>query len=577
MKKELLIGYTVSVIATIVVLFTLNVAYGAELYPGVYKLVQNAAGEDILRVTSTSLNTFSSSTQTVSSTLGGLSFYQNIIRPKNHESESASLNLRGSSNYGDGGDVILTGGNGGGGAQPAGRGGEIRLAPGSGTGVNPNGAIILAGPGAYADAIYVTTTLWLAGKTVLTTSTGLGVSNFTSANISQWTNDSVYITTSTNLGILNFSTSSISQWVNNSGYITTSTYNLGSKVCSGSDKFSSISATGTLLCTTDETGAGANGTVTTSSAVSINHFPYWVSNGGLNGTSTLTAQGTGINASGTITQSGTAVMLQGANISLLTNNAGFSSSTGANPTASLGLTAINGTALTFMRSDGAPALSQSIAPTWTGLHIFSNTSTFNAQVTLGSSTANRILITDANKNIISSANSEQACTGNDKISTISATGTVTCTTDQTGAGGSTSTLNITVMSGVIATNMVNANAEYPASGNQRNRTDLTGKTTCRSIVSKSVIGAVAATWVAPQWATSTNGTPPVTWYYLNGNISTGATSTAVATTSIFVASTTVSSWVTVTSTALGDIWLRYVGWNGNATADPNITATLQCY
>lgn len=41
---------------------------------------------------------------------------------------------------------------------------------------------------------------------------------------------------------------------------------------------------------------------------------------------------------------------------------------GANPTASLGLTAINGVATTYMRSDAAPALSQSIAPTWTQPH-----------------------------------------------------------------------------------------------------------------------------------------------------------------------------------------------------------------
>jgi hypothetical protein len=40
----------------------------------------------------------------------------------------------------------------------------------------------------------------------------------------------------------------------------------------------------------------------------------------------------------------------------------------ANPTASVGLSAVNGSATTYMRSDAAPALSQSIAPTWTGLH-----------------------------------------------------------------------------------------------------------------------------------------------------------------------------------------------------------------
>lgn len=42
----------------------------------------------------------------------------------------------------------------------------------------------------------------------------------------------------------------------------------------------------------------------------------------------------------------------------------------ANPTASVGLTAVNGTATTAMRSDAAPALDVTISPTWTGLHTF---------------------------------------------------------------------------------------------------------------------------------------------------------------------------------------------------------------
>jgi len=42
----------------------------------------------------------------------------------------------------------------------------------------------------------------------------------------------------------------------------------------------------------------------------------------------------------------------------------------ANPTASLGLTAINGSASTFMRSDAAPALDQTIAPSMSGLWTF---------------------------------------------------------------------------------------------------------------------------------------------------------------------------------------------------------------
>lgn len=43
----------------------------------------------------------------------------------------------------------------------------------------------------------------------------------------------------------------------------------------------------------------------------------------------------------------------------------------ANPTGSLGLTAVNGSATTAMRSDGAPALDITIAPTWTGIHKWS--------------------------------------------------------------------------------------------------------------------------------------------------------------------------------------------------------------
>lgn len=53
----------------------------------------------------------------------------------------------------------------------------------------------------------------------------------------------------------------------------------------------------------------------------------------------------------------------------LTASVGGSTS-GANPTASVGLAVVNGIAGTFMRSDAAPALSVAIVPTWTGLHTF---------------------------------------------------------------------------------------------------------------------------------------------------------------------------------------------------------------
>lgn len=59
--------------------------------------------------------------------------------------------------------------------------------------------------------------------------------------------------------------------------------------------------------------------------------------------------------------------LTGANLATI-----IGTSLGANPSASVGLAAVNGSAGTYMRSDGAPALDQSISPTWSGTHIFSN-------------------------------------------------------------------------------------------------------------------------------------------------------------------------------------------------------------
>lgn len=72
-------------------------------------------------------------------------------------------------------------------------------------------------------------------------------------------------------------------------------------------------------------------------------------------------------------------------LSVDTNSYALASSvpSGANPTGTIGLTAVNGSATSFLRSDGAPALSQAIAPTWTALHTYS----------LGSTPSDAILLT----------------------------------------------------------------------------------------------------------------------------------------------------------------------------------------
>jgi hypothetical protein len=67
----------------------------------------------------------------------------------------------------------------------------------------------------------------------------------------------------------------------------------------------------------------------------------------------------------------------------------ISSSTGANPSAPIGLTAVNGSASTFMRSDGAPALSVAIAPTWTGNHTWNPTSDGQSVIRLNQSNGTR--------------------------------------------------------------------------------------------------------------------------------------------------------------------------------------------
>lgn len=51
-------------------------------------------------------------------------------------------------------------------------------------------------------------------------------------------------------------------------------------------------------------------------------------------------------------------------------SSGAASPSGANPSANVGLAAVNGLATTYLRSDGSPGLSQAIAPTWTGVHTF---------------------------------------------------------------------------------------------------------------------------------------------------------------------------------------------------------------
>lgn len=73
--------------------------------------------------------------------------------------------------------------------------------------------------------------------------------------------------------------------------------------------------------------------------------------------------------------------LTGQSNTIFSNGAGYitaaSLPVAANPTALVGLTAVNGVATTFMRSDASPALDVTISPTWTGTHTFNTSSSNN--------------------------------------------------------------------------------------------------------------------------------------------------------------------------------------------------------
>lgn len=102
------------------------------------------------------------------------------------------------------------------------------------------------------------------------------------------------------------------------------------------------------------------------------------------------ASGKTLTASNTLTFTGT----DGSSVAFGTGGT-VSYATGANPTASVGLAAVNGSAATFMRSDGAPALDVGIVPTWTGVHTFSAQDVHNAGVSLGTSGQLRSAVADA--------------------------------------------------------------------------------------------------------------------------------------------------------------------------------------
>jgi len=94
----------------------------------------------------------------------------------------------------------------------------------------------------------------------------------------------------------------------------------------------------------------------------------------------------------------------------------------ANPSASVGLTAVNGTAGTAMLSDGAPAIDVSIRPTWTGPHVFNNSGSSN-KIDFSGTTSSNVGLKDSGTELRVRKGDDSAY-GNFRASIINAEATV---------------------------------------------------------------------------------------------------------------------------------------------------------
>lgn len=283
--------------------------------------------------------------------------------------------------------------------------------------------------------------------------------------------------------------------------------------------------------------------------VTINGLPIGsgtVSSVGMTVPSFLSVSGSPVTTSGTL-----AVSLSGTALPVANGGTGVTSlsSLTANPTASIGLSAINGSASTFMRSDAAPALSQAISPTWTGNHTFTASSgtaitttraagglvvlangfgTNNGYMQIANNTANTILGVEsstgsslasgaaANASVLTTVASTSLCLGTSSTArecwTSAGNGTVNAP-----SSGTTLTLNavsaadpaLNLASGTLALN----GAEGTAGQFLTSQGPSAAPTWTTAAIS-STSGSFTATWT-----TGCTTSPASTIFYtVNGNI-----------------------------------------------------------
>ena len=189
---------------------------------------------------------------------------------------------------------------------------------------------------------------------------------------------------SSNLGLINITTGTESGlWGN---YTNTNICSLIEQAISGyATQAITDGADTTVTISNGATSSGRNAALKLTGALTLTRnliVPtvqklYYINNATTGGfaVTVKTSAGTGISVPN---GKAMALLVDGTNVvDAITYVTGLTISS-ANPSASLGLTAVNGSAATFMRSDAAPALDVTIVPTWTGAHIWSAAATFNS-------------------------------------------------------------------------------------------------------------------------------------------------------------------------------------------------------
>ena len=337
-----------------------------------------------------------------------------------------------------------------------------------------------------------------------------------------------YITTSTNLTTANFQSANISQWTNNSGYLTTST-NLGVA------NFASANIS---------QWTNNSGYITTSS----------ISIGGIASSTFNIGTGLSISATGTISNTG------------VLSNPGWITTSSITIGGKASSTFSLGTAL-VISATGTIGFSNPGYITTSSITIGGvASSTFNIGTNLVMSATGTLGFVN-NSGFISSI-AGGVCSGTDKISAISATGTITCTADVSSAGGSPYyTPHNVFIASAVWTNMTAAVQEILNTDQHRQKYNFVSSTQIALYSNLTVAGAAAGTKIMLQYSTNTTN-----WFFAGA-----ATGTPVLTIGN-TAGGKMGSYTNVTTTNnlknLGDVWIRIIGDTGNGTADPNFNSIM---